>query len=396
MSIGVYTLQSSLARPEMLGFGAFFKAIEKHLGDKFEAVDLAAFKSLDFALVYVATGGSEGAFLRDYETLTVKPVCILAGDDSNSLAASMEILSYLKAKGKTGEILHGDPKQIAERITLLGQVIGGMGKLRGMRAGIIGKPSDWLIASSYDAAAIEKKLGMELVQIEMAEFLSEIAKADYAPNEWTAKLLGMGYDKAEIEKALHVYGALCRLADKYRLGAMTVRCFDLLTTVMTTGCLGLAILNAEGIYAGCEGDVPSLLSMCILSAVTSKPAFMCNPSRIDLNRGEMVFAHCTLPVNMPFDMCLATHYESDIGVAIAGKVPIGVCTVFKVSGDLSRHFVTAGKLKGNLNESTLCRTQIMLELPDYGYFLKNPINNHHLVCTGNEAAAIETFFDLLP
>ena len=395
MSIGVYTAKSPIARPEMLAFGEFFKAIEKHLGEDFEPVDLAGFVDLDFGLIYVATGGSEGGFLKEYGSLTGKPVCILASNDSNSLAASMEILSYLKADGKSGEILHGDPKQIAARISLLKKAIKGRSMLHGMRAGIVGKPSDWLIASSYDRAAISKKLGMELVEIEMEEFFAEIAKADYSPNEWTEKLLRSGYEKAEVEKALCVYGALRRLAEKHRLGAMTVRCFDLLSTVKTTGCLGLAILNAEGIYAGCEGDVPSMVSMCILSAVTGKPAFMCNPSRIDLRSGEMVFAHCTLPVNMPYAMRLTTHYESDLGVAIAGKVPEGACTVFKASGDLTRHFVMAGKIKSNLDEKTLCRTQIMLELPDYGYFLKNPINNHHVICTGDESAAIGTFFELL-
>ena len=35
---------------------------------------------------------------------------------------------------------------------------------------------------------------------------------------------------------------------------MTVRCFDLLGRIGTTGCLALAILNAEGIPAACEGD----------------------------------------------------------------------------------------------------------------------------------------------
>jgi L-fucose isomerase-like protein len=363
--------------------------------DEFKPVDLDRFKSLDFALIYVATGGSESAFMSDYDSLTAKPVYILTSGDSNSLAASMEILSYLKADNKSGEILHGKAETIANRIAALSKAVYAAKKLSGMSAGIIGKPSDWLISSSYDKEAIINKLGVKLIDIQMEEFLEEISKAEFPSNEWTEKLLGMEFDKAEIKNALYVYGALHRLTEKYHLGALTVRCFALLDTVKTTGCLGLAILNAMGIYSGCEGDVPSLISMCVMGAVTGKPVFMCNPSRIDLDKGEMVLAHCTLPVNMPYEMCLATHFESDIGVAIAGSVPEGDCTIFKTSGDLSRHYINTGKLKANLREPTLCRTQLKLELPDYDYFLKNPINNHHLVCTGNESASLNAFFELL-
>ena len=50
-----------------------------------------------------------------------------------------------------------------------------------------------------------------------------------------------------MEKALDVYGAAKRLVLKYGLSAVTVRCFDLLTTVHTTGCLALAILNCPDV-----------------------------------------------------------------------------------------------------------------------------------------------------
>lgn len=71
-----------------------------------------------------------------------------------------------------------------------------------------------------------------------------------------------------------MYGALKRLIKKYDLNAVTVRCFDLLKAVHTTGCLALAILNAEGIPAACEGDQKSLISMVILNALTGGSGFM--------------------------------------------------------------------------------------------------------------------------
>ncbi len=395
MKIGVYTIQSSIARPEQLQNEGFFAAIANAFGGDFERLELDAFLKEDFGLVYIATGGSESGFLEVYDRLKDRPIYILTSGESNSLAASMEILSYLRDHGSQGEILHGDAAEVGARIAALYKANRAKNALQGIRLGVVGKPSDWLIASSFDRKALQTKLGAEIVEIPMDELLAEIEKGGFAPNPWTDKLLAVGYDKEEVEKALIVYGAFRRLVDKYELGGVSVRCFDLLSSVKTTGCLGLAILNAEGIYGGCEGDVPSLVSMCILGAISGKPVFMCNPSRIDSKAHEIIFAHCTLPVNMPFDMQLTTHFESGIGVAIAGSILTGDCTVFKTSGDLQRHIALNGRLLENLRETNLCRTQIRVEVSDTNYFTKTPIANHHIVCTGDETDAIEAFFELL-
>ena len=141
--------------------------------------------------------------------------------------------------------------------------------------------------------------------------------------------------------------------------------------------------------------MPSALSMAILGELSQQPVFMCNPSRIDTRAGNMVLAHCTLPVNMPREMQLTTHFESGIGVAIAGNIPEGTCTVFKAGADLSRYYAKAGMIEKNLRETSLCRTQIQVTLDDMSYFLTDPIQNHHLVCNGDYTDEIREFFTLL-
>ena len=352
-------------------------------------------KEEELRFIFVQSGGSENAFLRIYDQISDKPCYILSTLHSNSLAASMEILSYMIDHGKKGAILHGDGKTVAKKLKALAQANEALKKLRGAKFGVIGDPSDWLIASMANEPVLKEKLGISLVNIPMSELEEEVAKQTYEPNRWTEELLSKGYDKEQMEKAFYVYGGFRRLVDKYGLHGVTVRCFDLLTSVFTTGCLGLAILNADGVYGGCEGDIPSLISMAILGDLTDKPVFLCNPSRIDTVNQEMVFAHCTLPINMPYTYELTTHYESGIGVAIAGSIPEGDMTIFKTSGDLSRHFVKKGEILANLREPSLCRSQIKIKLDDYSYFLTNPIHNHHLIVTGDEVDAVEEFFRLV-
>ena len=225
-----------------------------------------------------------------------------------------------------------------------------------------------------------------------------IDKATEEADKEVAKALEENLDatvRAEIEKALYVYGALCRLVEKYDLCGVTVRCFDLLDTVHTTGCLGLSILNARGIYGGCEGDVPALLSMAVLGSITNEPLFLCNPSRFDTKEGYAVFAHCTIPVTMLKSVCLTTHFESGIGVAVQGTFEEGDCTIFKCEGDLSRFHAQEGKIEDVPWSDMLCRTQIKVRLDDFSYFLTKPINNHHIICRGKHAAEAEAFFRLL-
>ena len=394
MAISVYEIRSGLSQMPQEHSAAFLGAVQAALGDRLDPVSLNAFAKEPFGLIYVSSGGSEGLFLQQFSSYD-KPCFLLTSGDSNSLAASMEILAYLRQNGRKGEILHGDVEAIARRIRVLSSAARAKGRLTGLRIGVIGTPSDWLIASGLDRAACKQRLGVEVVDIPMEELLAANTSAPAVENEWTMSLRALGYDKGEMDKALSIYSALKAIIIKYNLGAITVRCFDLLGSVCTTGCLALAILNAQGIYAGCEGDVPSTLSMAILGELSGKPVFMCNPSRIDTRAGNMVLAHCTLPVNMPREMQLTTHFESGIGVAIAGNIPEGTCTVFKAGADLSRYYAKAGMIEKNLRETSLCRTQIQVTLDDMSYFLTDPIQNHHLVCNGDYTDEIREFFALL-
>ena len=390
-----YQIKSPLSQITDKAIGTFVASVSKELGEDLKQVSLDEYLRDDFALLYVASGGSEGYFIEVFEQLRDKPCIILTSGDSNSLAASMEILSFLKQHGAVGEILHGSASAVAARIRSLRGAYKAKAALKGKNIGCIGKPSDWLIASTYCPDAMMEKLGLGFAEIPIEELIEEIKGRSYPENQYTEAFRKCDFDSAEKENALYVYGALKRICEKYDLCGVTVRCFDLLDTVHTTGCLGLSILNDEGIYGGCEGDVPALLSMAVLGAVTGEPMFLCNPSRFDLDAGTAVFAHCTIPTKMLNSYKLNTHFESGIGVAVQGTFDKGDYTIFKCAGDLSRYHVQCGKRLEMPFSDILCRTQIKLALDDFTYFLTDPINNHHIICRGNHTKEVEDFFRIL-
>lgn len=77
-------------------------------------------------------------------------------------------------------------------------------------------------------------------------------------------------DIGELTKAFKFYLALKDIVKERKLNYVSVRCFDIIAPLKTTGCIALSRLNDEGIIAGCEGDLPSTLSMAVLYKVTKE------------------------------------------------------------------------------------------------------------------------------
>ena len=368
--IAIYTLTSELH--DEAAVGTVTKEFLGSLGITYEfrGNDYADYGSHTLSLIYVRTGGTEGIFLRLLPQLLEKsqrPFYLLTSGKSNSLAASMEILSYLQQHDLRGEIIHGSAEYIARKIRVLEKVGEARQCLDGARLGIIGKPSDWLISSQADYEVVRQRLGIELVDIPMQELLDSVVDGD-------------------------IYGALKTLIGRHRLQGFTLRCFDLLTALRDTGCMALAKLNAEGYVAGCEGDVPAMLSMMMVRSLLGVSGFQANPARIDPEKGEMLFAHCTIPLDMVEHYELDTHFESGIGTGIRGYMKEGPVTIFKLSGDLTRHFIAEGQLVRNESKPDLCRTQQVISLSDKrqaDYFLTQPIGNHHIIMPGHQRALLE-------
>ena len=384
--IAIYTITSGLHDEVAVRSlsDEFLGSIFPDGGYDFKGADFTGFGSATLNIIYVRTGGAEGIFEELLPKLLETGVSfftLLTSGTSNSLAASLEILSYLKQKGLKGEVLHGSPEYIRGRISNLEKIAKARENLYGTTLGVIGQPSDWLISSIYDEGTILQKLGVLVKDIPMEDLLDEFDRQkDREVNPGPVPEV-----REALPGAIRIYNALKVLVETHDLGALTLRCFDLLGTVHNTGCYALAKLNSEGIPSSCEGDVPALLSMMVAQALTGRTGFQANPARIDLQTGEMLFAHCTIPFNMVDEFNYDTHFESGIGVGIHGHFPEGPVTVFKLSGTLDRAFIAEGELFRNQYEQNLCRTQVWLRMSpdDARYFLTDPIGNHHIIIPGH-------------
>ena len=393
--IAIYTLTSELHDERAVNSGTEEFLGSLNISYLFRGSDYADYGSHVLDLIFVRTGGTEGLFrhlLPDLQLKSGRPFYLLTSGKNNSLAASMEILSFLRQQGLTGEIIHGNSDYISRRINLLAKVGEAKKQLNGCRLGIIGEPSDWLIASYAEKDVVKRRLGIELMDVPMRELLDVIAATPMRPCDVEVPSETI---KNALPGANQIYDALKHVVARHKLQGFTLRCFDLLTAVHNTGCLALARLNAEGCVAGCEGDVPTMLSMKIAQSLFDVIGFQSNPSRINPETGELLFAHCTIPLNLVERYELDTHFESGIGVGIRGYMTKGPVTIFKVAGDLSRYYIAEGELLRSQAEPDLCRTQLVIRLSDVrqaSYFLTNPIGNHHIVIPGHHRELLEEFF----
>ena len=371
------------------------------IGD--ENVETQNFASLQKTLpdaVMIATGGVENLFKRIWEAIDVEMMCsthlpktvtMIADGRNNSLAAALEILTYLGNNGMEGRIVHGTNDEIVAAIL----ETQGIASLQG-RIGLFGQPLDWLIASDVDRVFLRQRYGIETVDIDLQRVKDGIKTVSQPEAMKIAQAMverAKGVrepSSADMVEAAKAYLAIKQICKEERLDALTIRCFDIVKACGTTSCLALALLNDEGIVAGCEGDMQSLMSMYLAKRLCGERAFMANPSQ--LTETTSMLAHCTIPLSMCDEAIVRSHFESGIGVAVQGMLPLTDYTLFKWGGlKLNRYFVTEAKAIETPYSEHFCRTQITLNTNLRPYLLQHSIGNHHIIIRGRHADDIRRF-----
>jgi len=355
----------------------------------------------DFLIVLVLTGGTESQFLKILPQIRAsgKPFMLAATESDNSLPASIEILTWLNAHfpGSGARIIHGSPEETARQLKeeiFLRQI---SFELKNKVAGIIGEPSEWLIASMPELETLEHRLGLKFVSISMQQFQKYVDKGESLALSDFATAFYRNSEKgrtAELARAARIYGGLMRVIKANRLDALTLRCFDILASDQTTGCLALAKLNDDGIPAACEGDVPAMLTMMVARAVSGKASFMANPSQI---QPDMVtFAHCTCPPTILSSFSLDTHFESGKGLAVAGLFAEGEFTICKIDFSGGQYALATGRSQPISLSPSLCRTQIRLQIERAAdYFFAAPLGNHHIIMPGNHFQILRRWCEMM-
>lgn len=361
--------------------------------------DLSSLKKDCFKIIFIATGGVERFFIQSMNDLP-QPFILLTDGMQNSLAASLEIAYWLQTKGLKSEILHGDIQDIVTRLIHHNTNFEAQKSIKGKRIGVLGTPASWLIASSVDYLLSKRRWEVDYIDIPLERVTDTFHKiTDDEVGEQATNIAGKALACREatpedLIKAMRLYKAIKVICEEEKLDAITLSCFKLIDQISTTGCMALALLNDEGILAGCEGDLQTIFTLLSVKAATGMTGFMANPSQINTKTNEMILAHCTIGTTLSENYIIRSHFESNSGVAIQGILPTGDVTIVKCGGEcLDEYFVSSGTLVENTNFVNVCRTQVRIKLDNPAdYFLRNPIGNHHIIIWGNHEETLNSFF----
>ena len=363
-------------------------------------------------VVLIGTGGTEAEVLRLHGARQTcargAPLLLVTHPAHNSLPAALESLARLRQDGARGRIVHFPSPQDAAATTRLSVAIDDMGahqRLHRSRIGIVGAPSDWLVASVPSSEDVRASWGPEMVSVALDPVLDAVgaAVADAGSAALQASFAREARatrepDATAMRQASCAFTALQDLASTHHLDAITVRCFDLVTRCAASGCVALAELNDRGTVAACEGDVASAVAMLWVKERLGAVSWMANPVHADPDVGLLRLAHCTVPRSLVTGYELRSHFESGLGVAVAGQIRSGPVTLVRLGGRALEHaFLAEGSAVPAAPREDLCRTQVDVTLaPQHvAEILARPLGNHLVVIPGHVATCLRDYRDWL-
>lgn len=349
-------------------------------------------------LALVVTGGSE----RVIQSIVRSgpPIIMVAHESMNSLPAAIEGLSSIESENRPQLVLSRTHSEL-EKVRRFIETARAFARIRNHRIGLVGGPSPWLTYSLPYGRELSRRLGIRLVDIAMDEFRQAYATASesfvttlatWAQSRNTSPAK---FTIQDFRRSCRIYAAIRTLAEKHNLTAVSLKCFDFLADYKATGCYAVAKLNDEDFVAGCEGDVPTSTAMIVLSEVSAYPAFMANVSFVKGHK--LVLAHCTIAPRLTTNYRYRTHFESGLGIAVAGMLRKGQrATVAR----FSRMFdiLRAGEgvvVRGEPWSAKLCRTQAEIRMDGDAELIKNrPLGNHYALTYGEHVDTLRSLASL--
>lgn len=338
--------------------------------------------------LFIISGGSESK-ARDLLQKS-KRILLLAMTENNSYAAASEIKSYCNQNNINSVLYNIDyEKDIQTKIDYYLITNKVLNTLSNYKIGLIGKVSEWLINSNIESDVLKDKFGIELEQIAWEDYSKY---SDYSTdNDFINHFNKSNFN---LEDSSKVYNLLQDIVKQKQLNAITVECFPLVRQNAVTACLALSKLNTDHFPSGCEGDLTSIAGKVIIKELTGQVPWMANLAAID--EDKVFFAHCTIATNLISNYEIKTHFETGEGTAIQGKFKSEVVTIFRLNKELSKAFLSYGRIVERPERNDSCRTQIIVEIPtEEAVKLKeNPLGNHHIIIPGDHRELLKYFFNI--
>jgi len=336
-------------------------------------------------VLFFLTGGSEREALKFVNRGFFS--ILIGSKEHNSYASASEVKAYLNSKGYVSVLVDEEESETSTLLKDFLQIKIAIKALKNQKLALIGQVSDWLISSTIPADILKDKLGIDFVHIPWPELphYSTIPESKDFNSYYTQT------GKFNLSDTSKVSQLISDVISKRKLDAITVECFSLVQKNAVTACLPLAKFNADGIPAGCEGDIVSITGMMIGKQLTGIVPWIANTNKV--TNEKCLFSHCTIAPSLVKNYTVETHFETGLGTAIQGDFIADTITIFRTDNLLSKAFIATANIIGRPKSETACRTQIEVKLSEKEVKLlrEQPLGNHHLIFPGDVKHRLSLF-----
>lgn len=220
----------------------------------------------------------------------------------------------LTRAGRHYDYIYAAPEDPAalEQIRTLAQAARVRRRLQGARLGRLGEHPDGFDTCRYDPHALQKQLGLEVVQIKLDEFFEQTRTVDpktvEAAGQRLRQTLGnlTELDQSATQGTLASYVAFRHLADREKLDGLAVRCWpEFFTELGCAACGAMSMLSNEYTPCSCEVDVNGTITQLILQWLSGEQAFGSDLVSADKEEDLFVLWHCGLAPLAMADPALA-------------------------------------------------------------------------------------------
>lgn len=168
-------------------------------------------------------------------------------------------------------------------------------------------------------------------------------------------------------------------------------------------CLAFVNLRDEGVPAGCEADILSLLLMVILHHLTDRPSFMGGIEIDPADNDNLIISHCVFPRKMagyktaPVSYVLRDYHGEKFMGSLTAYVEMKsgeMVTLGRLSGNLKTMFLTTGVITGQKDIPNDCRNIVKVKIGNAREFIHRTSGCHHVMVYGDYKEKIEELNEL--
>ena len=371
--------------------------------DSIEKIDDIKFAENEIIILLLLTGGTENLALKVSRRVKHAPIMILTSNMYNSFPAGLETLPALREEGHYTRLIYSENWKEVSGIEVehFIEISRAILKLKNLKIGLIGGPSSWLISSV--PSKINEEINLNLVRINFGELYKRYTKFNSKQRRQLYQIRNDANAIREVsdddlDSAYKIHLALNKLMEDFKLNYVSIRCFDIIKDIKTTLCLSCFISNNSEKIVGCEGDIPSLVTMIAMSSLANAPTWMANPIRINIKANTLTLAHCTVSKKLVTEYGLRSHFESGLGIGISGVLKKNTqVTLSRIGKDFGNAIILTGKvIRSDFEDENACRTKAEIKLDQNILgFINKSIGNHIIMLLGNYKEQLLELYDTL-